>query len=118
MRSRQCSGADGKQGTLVATSVIICFVNEEWCVDMRRVMGTWRRAAIVTRSELYVTVCLRICVSPSLYLYLSLLQLLGMSRYALWRTINSVIDMSPPELLYEVVLIDDGSDAPEMGEVG
>ena len=48
------------------TSVIICFVNEEW--------------------------------------------------FALWRTINSVIDMSPPELLLEIVLVDDGSDAPEMGE--
>ena len=42
------------------TSVIICFVNEEW--------------------------------------------------FALLRTIHSVIDGSPPELIHEIILVDDGSD--------
>eukprot|EP00750_Incisomonas_marina_P023818 INCI5058.19.p1 GENE.INCI5058.19~~INCI5058.19.p1 ORF type:complete len:810 (+),score=125.08 INCI5058.19:172-2601(+) len=68
-RSRQCgvSTSDGKHGlVLEPTSVIICFVNEEW--------------------------------------------------FALWRTINSVIDLSPPELLREIVLVDDGSDATDMHE--
>ena len=70
-RSRQCNSAIPNliQQTgvvLEPTSVIICFVNEEW--------------------------------------------------FALWRTINAVIDLSPPELLREIVLVDDGSDAPDMGE--
>ena len=66
LRSATCDAHDYGDESILPTSVIICFVNEEW--------------------------------------------------YALLRTVHAVIDASPPHLLQEIVLVDDGSDAWWLGE--